>query len=145
MPDVTIGHVQSSSRPCSPVGMVSLNSSVEITENATKPIIFYNRKYKAKRETKLAEGLLARKVFSIPPGVLPLIGGPCTVPGGSSGLFSEFEPYGMPVVSLECPNDADVFSPTPETTLAVVRWLESGKAVAQTTPEDAHVLVSSNI
>lgn len=60
---------------------------------------FYNCKYKAKRALKLDMGrLLAGEAFNVPPSVLPLVGGQCTVPGGYSGLFSKFELNGLPVV-----------------------------------------------
>jgi hypothetical protein len=70
---------------------------------------FYNCKHKAKRASKLDMGLLAGEAFSVPPGVLPLVGGQCTVPGGFSGLFSVFEPNGLPVVM---PADVLVSIPT---------------------------------
>ena len=40
--------------------------------------------------------------FSILLGVLPLGSGQLTMSGGSSGLFSAFEPFGFPVSYLVC-------------------------------------------
>jgi hypothetical protein len=109
MPDVADGYVQASPRSCSPVGMVTMYSSAEISQNTPKPMNFYNCKHKAKRALKLDMRLLAGEAFSVPPGVLPLVGGQCTVPGGFSGLFSAFEPNGLPVVM---PADVLVLVPT---------------------------------
>jgi hypothetical protein len=61
-----------------------------------KPLNFYFRKHKAKKDSKVDLGLLVGEGFSVMPGVLPLVGGHCMVLGGYFGLFSAFEPNGLP-------------------------------------------------
>jgi hypothetical protein len=56
------GHIQLSPRPCSPIGMSTLNPSTNrgLPQNSPKPLKFYNCKSKDKRASKMEVGLLAR-------------------------------------------------------------------------------------
>lgn len=71
-------------------------------------------------------GLLAGEDFSVLPGILPLVSDQCTVLGGSSGLFSVFEPNGLQVVTLV---DVSILAP-------LIRHVGS----SSTSPVDASVV-----
>jgi hypothetical protein len=63
-----------------------------------KPMTFFHR-HRAEKDSKLDLDLLTGEDFSILPSILLLLGGQCTVPGGSSELFSVFEPNGWLMVT----------------------------------------------
>jgi hypothetical protein len=70
-------------------------SEADIPQKSSKPLYFYNRKHKVKRASKMDLGLLEGELISVAPGAVPLADNQCSVSGGSSGLFSAFEPIGL--------------------------------------------------
>jgi hypothetical protein len=83
-------------RPC-------VTSAADSPRKTTKPLHFYNRKHKVKRASKMDMGKLAGEVICVAPGAVPLVGNQCSVTGGSSGLFSAFEPVGLTGAKVEDP------------------------------------------
>jgi hypothetical protein len=78
------------------IGALTLEESVPtVSLPVSLPVHFYNCKHKVKRASNLDLGKLAGDLFSIAPGAVPLLGEQRSVSGGSSGLFSAFEPSGF--------------------------------------------------
>jgi hypothetical protein len=66
--DFADSHIQLLLRPCLLVGLTTLNPSADrgLPQNSPKPLKFYNRKYKAKRTSKMDVGLLVERAYWVP-------------------------------------------------------------------------------
>jgi hypothetical protein len=103
-------------------------TTADVPRKSNKPLHFYNRKHKVKRASKMDLGLLAGGMISVAPGAAPLVGNQCSVTGGSSGLFSAFEPVGMTESKVKGP----LLSSTVEA--SAVLGPPSGKSLALSSP-----------